>query len=72
MTALIVDELILEITHELKVTTVVVTHDINSMMTIGEFIIFLTNGNITWEGSMKNIFNANEPNFEKIFYFRIN
>lgn len=54
-TAILIDELINEITEEYKITTVVVTHDMNSVMGIGDNIIFLHNGEKWWEGSNKEI-----------------
>lgn len=54
-TAIVIDELIQEITEEFKTTTVVVTHDMNSVMGIGENVIFLHNGQKWWEGSNKEI-----------------
>ncbi len=44
-TATVIDELIMEITHEFDMTTIVVTHDMNSVMGIGEKIMFLSKGN---------------------------
>ncbi len=54
-TAIVIDELINEITVEYKITTVVVTHDMNSVMGIGDSVIFLFNGQLEWEGSNKEI-----------------
>ena len=54
-TAILIDELINEITDEYNITTVVVTHDMNSVMGIGENIIFLYQGFKEWEGSNKEI-----------------
>lgn len=54
-TAIVIDELIQEITEEYQTTTVVVTHDMNSVMGIGEKIIFLHNGKKWWEGSKDEI-----------------
>lgn len=54
-TSILIDELILEITHEFDITTVVVTHDMNSVMGIGEKVMFLYKGNKLWEGSSDNI-----------------
>lgn len=54
-TALVIDELIQELTIEYGSTTVVVTHDMNSVMGIGENIIFLHEGKKWWEGSKKHI-----------------
>jgi len=55
-TAIIIDNLIKEITEEFKITTVINTHDMNSVMEIGEKIIFLKEGKKAWEGSNKEIF----------------
>jgi phospholipid/cholesterol/gamma-HCH transport system ATP-binding protein len=55
-TAIIIDNLIKEITEEFKITTVINTHDMNSVMEIGEKIIFLKYGKKAWEGSNKEIF----------------
>jgi phospholipid/cholesterol/gamma-HCH transport system ATP-binding protein len=57
-TSILIDELIQEITHELETTTVVVTHDMNSVMGIGENIMFLYKGDKLWEGSNKDITNS--------------
>ena len=54
-TAIVIDELILEITKEYKTTTVIVTHDMNSVMGIGENIIFLHSGQKWWEGTNTEI-----------------
>ncbi len=54
-TSILIDELILEITHEFDITTVVVTHDMNSVLGIGEKIMFLYKGDMLWEGSNENI-----------------
>ena len=55
-TSIVIDNLIKEITDEYKITTVINTHDMNSVMEIGEKIIFLKNGRKAWEGSHKEIF----------------
>lgn len=54
-TAILIDELINEITEEYQITTVVVTHDMNSVMGIGDHVIFLHEGKKWWEGSNKEI-----------------
>lgn len=54
-TSIKIDNLIRDITDEFKVTTIVVTHDMNSVMEIGERIIFLYEGKIVWEGNNENI-----------------
>lgn len=54
-TSILIDELIKEITDEFDITTVVVTHDMNSVMGIGEKILFLFEGRKLWEGSKEEI-----------------
>ncbi|CAM1349968.1 ABC transporter ATP-binding protein [Tenacibaculum crassostreae] len=55
-TSIVIDNLIQEITDEYKITTVINTHDMNSVMEIGDKIVFLKNGLKAWEGSHKEIF----------------
>lgn len=55
-TAIVIDNLIKEITEEYNITTVINSHDMNSVMEIGEKIIFLKDGLKEWEGSRYNIF----------------
>ena len=55
-TAIVIDNLIQEITDEYQITTVVNSHDMNSVMEIGEKFVFLKNGLKAWEGSNKTIF----------------
>jgi phospholipid/cholesterol/gamma-HCH transport system ATP-binding protein len=55
-TSTIIDNLIQEITQEFQITTVINTHDMNSVMEIGEKIIFLQNGKKEWEGNNKEVF----------------
>ncbi|MEQ8471016.1 MAG: ATP-binding cassette domain-containing protein [Marinoscillum sp.] len=54
-TSMLIDELIKEITDEYEITTVVVTHDMNSVIEIGQKVLFLYKGNKLWEGSNKDI-----------------
>ncbi|MFN2379488.1 MAG: ABC transporter ATP-binding protein [Bacteroidales bacterium] len=54
-TALLIDELIKELTDEYNMTTIVNTHDMNSVMEIGEKVIFISRGIKCWEGSNKDI-----------------
>jgi phospholipid/cholesterol/gamma-HCH transport system ATP-binding protein len=55
-TATVIDNLIQEITHEYNITTVVVSHDMNSVMEIGERIVLLKNGVLVWDGTNEDIF----------------
>jgi phospholipid/cholesterol/gamma-HCH transport system ATP-binding protein len=58
ITAILIDELIKELTEEYSMTTIVNTHDMNSVMKIGEKIIFLSDGVKCWEGSNKEILSS--------------
>jgi phospholipid/cholesterol/gamma-HCH transport system ATP-binding protein len=55
-TAIIIDNLIQEITDEYQMTTVINTHDMNSVMEIGEKIVFLKEGLKAWEGTKEDVF----------------
>ncbi|RRQ47421.1 ATP-binding cassette domain-containing protein [Maribacter algicola] len=55
-TAILIDDLIKEITEEYNITTIINTHDMNSVMQIGEKILFLKDGLKEWEGTKKEIF----------------
>ncbi len=54
-TSIRIDNLIQEITQEFDITTIVVTHDMNSVMEIGDYIMFLHQGHKVWEGTEDNI-----------------
>lgn len=54
-TSLVIDKLIKELTNEFNTTTIVVTHDMNSVMEIGDHIVYLYQGKKEWEGSNKDI-----------------
>jgi phospholipid/cholesterol/gamma-HCH transport system ATP-binding protein len=54
-TSMVIDKLIHELTIEFNITTIVVTHDMNSVMEIGNHIIYLHQGKKEWEGSNKDI-----------------
>jgi len=55
-TAILIDNLIHEITYEYNITTVINTHDMNSVMEIGDKIVFLKNGTKAWEGTKEDVF----------------
>ena len=59
LTAIKIDDLILELTQKLNTTTIVVTHDMNSVVEIGEYIMFLHEGKKLWEGNNKKILKTN-------------
>jgi phospholipid/cholesterol/gamma-HCH transport system ATP-binding protein len=58
ITAILIDELIKELTEEYKMTTIVNTHDMNSVMEIGEKIVFISEGLKCWEGDRTEILNS--------------
>ncbi len=58
-TSIVIDRLIKEITQEYKITTVVNTHDMNSVMEIGDNVVFIYKGAKKWEGSSKEVLYAN-------------
>ena len=57
-TAIIIDNLIQEITQEYNITTVVNTHDMNSVMEIGDNIAFISEGELAWSGDKKSIMSS--------------
>ncbi|GER57926.1 ABC transporter ATP-binding protein [Patiriisocius marinus] len=67
-TATVIDNLIQEITHEFDITTVVVTHDMNSVMEIGERINFLKNGLLVWKGTQEDIFKTDNKDVTDFVY----
>jgi len=67
-TAILIDNLIQEITQEYKITTVINTHDMNSVMEIGEKIVFLEDGLKQWEGNNQEIFKTDNEAITKFVY----
>ncbi|MGI9547745.1 MAG: ABC transporter ATP-binding protein [Flavobacteriaceae bacterium] len=67
-TAIIIDNLIQEITKEYDIITVINSHDMNSVMEIGEKIIFLRNGIKEWEGTNKDIFRTDNEAITNFVY----
>jgi len=67
-TSIVIDNLIQEITKEYNITTVINSHDMNSVMEIGEKIIFLENGTKNWEGSNKEIFSTKNKSITDFVY----
>ncbi len=68
LTASVIDKLIQEITLEYNMTTVVVSHDMNSVMNIGDRIMFLYNGRKEWEGTNKEILNSGSEALDKFVF----
>ena len=67
-TAILIDDLIKEITEEYNITTVINTHDMNSVMQIGEKIIFLKDGLLEWEGTKNEIFKTDNEAVTNFVY----
>jgi phospholipid/cholesterol/gamma-HCH transport system ATP-binding protein len=68
MTALVIDELISEITHEYDMTTVINTHDMNSVMEIGEKVVFIHQGKKEWEGTREGILDSENQNLNDFVF----
>jgi phospholipid/cholesterol/gamma-HCH transport system ATP-binding protein len=67
-TAILIDNLIKEITEEYQTTTVINTHDMNSVMEIGDKIIFLHKGHKWWEGSNREITTSNNKELKEFIF----
>jgi len=67
-TSLTIDELLTDITHEFGITTVINTHDLNSVIVIGETISFIYEGKLAWRGNSQNVLTSdNKPLNDFIF-----
>lgn len=67
-TSLVIDELIHDITCEFGITTIVNTHDMNSVMNIGDNILFLADGKLCWEGNKKEILNTDNKTLNDFLF----
>lgn len=67
-TAITIDNLIKEITQEYNITTVVVSHDMNSVMEIGDYILFMYQGEKLWEGSSDQILDSEVEAFNDFVF----
>ncbi len=67
-TSLVIDELIIDITHEFGITTVVNTHDLNSVITIGETISFIYEGHLEWRGDKDNVLTSDNENLNNFIF----
>lgn len=67
-TSIVIDQLIYDITKEFNITTVIVTHDMNSVVEIGERISFIFGGELWWEGDNQNILKANNKEINDFIY----
>lgn len=67
-TSIVIDNLIKNITHEYNITTVVITHDMNSVIEIGENINFIYEGKKWWSGGKKDIISTDNPEVNAFVY----
>lgn len=67
-TSMVIDKLIHEITKENNITTVINTHDMNSVMEIGENILYLNSGNKEWEGNNKEIIYSDHDKLNEFIF----
>lgn len=65
LTAVKIDLLIQQITKEFHMTTVVISHDMNSVMRMGEYIMFLKDGKKVWEGNNQNLMSTDVPSLQE-------
>jgi len=67
-TAIVIDELIQQITYEYNITTIVVTHDMNSVLEIGDNILFIYKGRAQWEGNKNTILQSDDKYLNEFVY----
>lgn len=67
-TSIVIDELIMELTEEYQTTTVINTHDMNSVMTMGENILFIHKGKKWWTGNADQILQSENPELDSFIF----
>jgi phospholipid/cholesterol/gamma-HCH transport system ATP-binding protein len=67
-TSILIDELINDLTYELNITTIVITHDMNSVLEIGDHIAFLYKGEKWWEGNKQEILHTDNKELNDFVY----
>lgn len=67
-TSIVIDNLIKEITYEFDITTIVISHDMNSVIEIGDHIHFLYNGSMWWNGDKRDILKTDNPEINDFVY----
>jgi phospholipid/cholesterol/gamma-HCH transport system ATP-binding protein len=67
-TSMVIDELIHSITVDLKITTIINTHDMNSVMEIGDNILFISEGEMCWEGNRKEILDTKNQKLQEFVF----
>jgi phospholipid/cholesterol/gamma-HCH transport system ATP-binding protein len=68
ITSGVIDRLIRDITHEYKITTIINTHDMNSVLEIGEKVVFLHDGRKWWEGTRHEIMRSDNPELDDFVF----
>jgi len=68
VTSILIDNLISEITHEYDITTVINTHDMNSVIEIGDKIAFIYHGKMWWEGTKFDILHTDNKEINDFVY----
>jgi phospholipid/cholesterol/gamma-HCH transport system ATP-binding protein len=68
LTSIVIDNLLSELTHEYGMTTIINTHDMNSVFEIGENIIFIHEGRKEWEGNHAEILHADDPALNEFLF----
>lgn len=67
-TSLVIDALIHSITVDLQITTIINTHDMNSVMEIGDNILFISEGEMCWEGNRKEILHSDNQKLQEFVF----
>lgn len=67
-TSMVIDELVHSITVDLQITTIINTHDMNSVMEIGDNILFISEGEMCWEGNRKEILHTNNHKLQEFVF----
>lgn len=67
-TSIMIDELLSDITHEYGMTTIINTHDMNSVLGIGEKIVFINKGHCDWTGTDKTIFRSKSQSLNEFVF----
>ena len=67
-TSLTIDDLLIDITHEFGITTIVNTHDLNSVITIGETISFIYEGHLAWRGNSDNVLTSDNQQLNDFIF----
>jgi len=65
---LVIDELLSDITREFNITTIINTHDMNSVMGIGENIVFIADGRAEWQGNKETVLSANNKKLNDLVF----